>query len=91
MRRFLRGQGAAFMVLLLAAQTGFAWGHEGHVVIALIAEHYMSPAPLKASHELLGGENIDSVTSWADEYRREGPKRDGGTTSTSRSQTRPLT
>jgi hypothetical protein len=65
---------ALALVLICLPRLAFGWGHEGHVVIALIAEHYMTPAALKDSRELLDGESIDAVASWADEYRRENPE-----------------
>ncbi len=52
----------------------FGWGHEGHQVIGWIAEHYMSPAAVKAATDLLGGVPIDSVASWADDYRHDHPE-----------------
>jgi hypothetical protein len=57
----------------LASRLAFAWGHEGHQVIGLIAEHYMTPAALKAASELLDGATIESVASWADDYRHDHP------------------
>ena len=33
---------AAALALLCPARALFGWGHEGHVVVALIAEHYMT-------------------------------------------------
>ena len=44
---------------------------EGHAVIALVAEHYMSKAALANASNLLGGSTIEAVASWADDYRRE--------------------
>jgi len=44
---------------------------EGHAVIALVAEHYMSKAALANASNLLDGSTIEAVASWADDYRRE--------------------
>ena len=75
MLRLVTRQGAASLALLfLAAQMGFAWGHEGHKVVALIAEHYMTSAALAKTRDLLGAGTIDSVASWADDYRRDHPE-----------------
>ena len=60
----------------------FGWGHEGHAVVGLIAEHYMTAAALKEAGNLLDGAMIDSVASWADDYAAITPKRDLGITST---------
>jgi len=56
-------------VLLSPFDLAFMWGHEGHAVIALIAEHYMNPATLATAKQLLDGTSIEDVASWADEYR----------------------
>jgi hypothetical protein len=55
-------------------RAGFGWGHEGHAVVGLIAEHYMTGAALSRASDLLGGATIDSVASWADDYRRDHPE-----------------
>jgi hypothetical protein len=54
-----------------ATPLGFAWGREGHEVIALIAENYMTGPVLAKTRDLIGGASIDSIASWADEYRRD--------------------
>ena len=64
----------AALALLCPVRAVFGWGHEGHVVVALIAEHYMTPAALTRAGDLLDGASIDSVASWADEYRRRDPE-----------------
>jgi hypothetical protein len=50
-----------------------AWGGEGHQLVALIAEDYLTPAARAAVKDLLNGANISDaeVASWADEVRRE--------------------
>jgi hypothetical protein len=48
--------------------------HEGHVVVALIAEHYMTPKALSTARDLFDGATLDSVASWADDYRRDHPE-----------------
>jgi hypothetical protein len=40
---------ALALVLVCVPCLAFGWGHEGNVVIALIAEHYMSPAARKTT------------------------------------------
>jgi hypothetical protein len=57
-----------------APSRGFAWAREGHEVIALIAEHYMTGPVLAKARDLLGGASIDSIASWADDYRRGHPE-----------------
>jgi len=47
-----------------------AWGHEGHQIIALIAEHYMTDSAKAKATALLDGSGIDAIASWADDFRR---------------------
>ena len=67
-------------VLLAVATTApysaFAWGDEGHKIIALIAEHYLDPSArakmamlLSADTDTLTGHYIASEATWADKYR----------------------
>jgi len=46
-----------------------AWGHEGHQVIALIAEHYIADFARAKASALLEGNGTDVIASWADDYR----------------------
>ena len=62
---------AVAVALLCPFRAVFGWGHEGHAVVALIAEHYMTPAALTRAGDLLGGSTIVAVASWADDYRRD--------------------
>jgi hypothetical protein len=59
-----------------APHPAFAWGDEGHEIIALIAEHYLDPAGrdkvpilLAADTDTLTGDDIASEATWADKYR----------------------
>lgn len=52
----------------------FGWGYEGHQVIALIAEHYMTQTALRKARNLLGGATLDEMASWADQYRHDHPE-----------------
>jgi len=67
--------GVRVLVVLLTAilwpRLGFAWGHEGHQIIALIAEHYMTDSAKARATALLDGSGIDAIASWADDYRRD--------------------
>lgn len=60
--------------LASAPSPGLAWGREGHAVIALIAERYMTGDTRARAGNLLDGSTIDSVASWADDYRRDHPE-----------------
>src|SRR5262249_39981878 len=71
---FLARSAASLILLPAAAPMVFAWGKEGHQVVALIAEHYMTVDARAKAGELLDGGTIDAVASWADEYRRDHPE-----------------
>jgi len=59
------------LIPVAAPPLGFGWGREGHEVIALIAEHNMTPAALERAKAILGGASLEEVASWADEYRHD--------------------
>ena len=60
-------------VLLLLPVFCFAWGGEGHQLVALIAEDQLTPKTKAAIADLLDGAHISDaeVASWADEVRRQ--------------------
>jgi hypothetical protein len=60
---------ALILTGLASPQLGLAWGHEGHQVIALIAEQYLTAAAKARATDLLDGNTIEAVSSWADDYR----------------------
>lgn len=70
------------MLSLAAACPAFAWGDQGHEVIALIAQSYLEPgvrrqvnALLSADTDTLTAHDIASEATWADKYR--GSNEDG--------------
>ena len=62
---------ALILTVLASGPPGLAWGREGHQVIALIAEQYLTAASKAKAADLLGGSVIDAAANWADEYRRD--------------------
>jgi hypothetical protein len=65
-----------FCALCLGTSTAAAWGDEGHQVIALIAEHYLTPEARTRVAALLEGDasglvarDIAHEATWADRYR----------------------
>jgi hypothetical protein len=58
-------------VILAVPQGAFAWGHEGHQIIAMVAEHYMRPETAARMRELLAPESPEEASAWADEYRHD--------------------
>jgi hypothetical protein len=68
----------AALFLLLTPQFAFAWGDDGHKVVALIAEHYLTPdvrntvaALLAQDTDPLTQHDIASEATWADKYRNQ--------------------
>jgi hypothetical protein len=54
-----------------------AWGTEGHIIVAEIAEQYLEPAAAQHVRELLALQNathLTDVANWADQIRRERPE-----------------
>lgn len=67
----------AFALISLALITlpAFAWGPEGHALVARIAEAQLTPEVRARVIEILGpGKSMASVASWADEIRRSRPE-----------------
>jgi S1/P1 Nuclease len=76
---------AVFGLAVLAAtpQPASAWGDDGHKTVALIAQHYLTPAVkakidamLAADTDNLAPHDIASAATWADKYRDSNNRRD---------------
>jgi hypothetical protein len=66
---------ALTFLLLLAPVPAFAWGAEGHEVIAAIALRELSPAARARAAALLGGDAmLIHDANWADEIREQRPE-----------------
>ena len=59
----------AAVVLLTCSAHAFAWGRQGHRLVALIAEEHLSPIARQNVQALLHTETLADVASWADVYR----------------------
>ena len=62
--------------MMTAPHPAFAWGDEGHEIIAFIAEHYLDPAGRArvvtlpaADTDTLTDQDTASKAAWADKYR----------------------
>src|SRR5438477_7321974 len=54
---------------------GFAWGAEGHRLVARIAQRNLSPQARQAVGRLLApGETLESIANWADGIRNARPE-----------------
>jgi hypothetical protein len=63
-------------ILTAVPNQAAAWGDDGHKVVALIAEHYLTPAAKKQVNALLAADtdpltahDIASEATWADRHR----------------------
>jgi S1/P1 Nuclease len=77
----LTGTGAAALGVMLslccATTPAYAWGDEGHEIVALIADHYLEPAVRTKVNNILAtdttnltpSEHIDMEATWADKFR----------------------
>jgi hypothetical protein len=66
---------AAMIVLLCSSFSAeaFAWGEEGHAIVAEIAQRRLSPQAAAMVETLLGpGHSLASIASWADDFRANG-------------------
>lgn len=60
----------ACLGLLISSLPSFAWGPEGHALVARIAESELTPQVRARVLEILGpGKTMESVASWADQVR----------------------
>ena len=69
-------QAAAALVAAFAQQSAYAWGNDGHKVVGLIAQHYLSPVELAEVQRLLDfpadtalKATMEDRATWADAYR----------------------
>ena len=69
MRTLALTAGYAFAFIGALAGQAFAWGQEGHSIIAEIAQLRLSPQAANAVAELLKGRSLASIASWADDFR----------------------
>lgn len=63
-----------FCVTLLFSAQLFAWGPEGHRLVADVARARLTPVARVQIRLLLGNDDLAAVASWADEIRRDRPE-----------------
>src|ERR1700682_993927 len=64
MRRF-----GLVLVVLLTPSALFAWGKDGHQIVALVAQAEVKPATATAVHDLLGTQTLADIAPVPDEWR----------------------
>ena len=65
---------AIFVFLTLICSSVFAWGPEGHRIVADIAETRLTSTAQLHVKELLGNDDLAAIAVWADEVRRDRPE-----------------
>src|ERR1700719_1433669 len=66
---------APVVIVLASITRAWAWGPEGHSIIAEIAQRRLTPETTRAIEGLLGrGHSLAAVASWADDYRDTHPE-----------------
>jgi len=60
-----------FVVCLARCSAGWGWGHNGHAIVASIAEMRLSGQAKAGVRDLLGNARLADVASWADDVRRD--------------------
>ena len=70
----MRNLAAVLFAVLLAQSRTFAWGPEGHRVVADIARSRLTLAARQQVRALLGSDDLASVANWADEIKAERPE-----------------
>lgn len=67
----MRNSFALLIGVALVTSQSFAWGPEGHRVIADIARSHLSANARAHVRELLGNDDLAAVANWADEIKSE--------------------
>jgi nuclease S1 len=62
------------VALALVPSQGFAWGREGHQVLANLAQSRLSPQARNGIAALLHGATLAWVPTYADNYRNNHPE-----------------
>jgi hypothetical protein len=60
--------------VLLTADRPFAWGVQGHHIVARIALTRLTPETRRAVTTMLGNEDFVAVATWADDVRKDRPE-----------------
>jgi hypothetical protein len=68
---------AIFLLFLAMCPASFGWGHEGHQILATVAEGHLGQTTLVMIQSLLDNNHLYSIASWADDVRRERPDTKG--------------
>jgi hypothetical protein len=62
------------LFLVFSADLSFAWGPEGHRIVAAVAQDHLTETAKRNIQALLGDKSLASVATWADDIRAERPE-----------------
>lgn len=65
------------IVIFWIVAPAFAWGPEGHRIVAELARQRLNPSARRAIVQLLGDDDLASISTWADEVRPSRPETAG--------------
>lgn len=65
---------AILLLIVCLPIPSFAWGPEGHQVVGDIARAHLTTSARQRIHELLGNDDLASISTWADEVRNQRPE-----------------
>jgi hypothetical protein len=71
MRRALTLSAAVLALTLLIPSTLVGWGHEGHEIVASLAQTRLTENAKAGIRSLIGDASLASIANWADEVRPE--------------------
>src|SRR5262249_18312362 len=73
----MRKVAAVFLGFLALPILSWAWGPEGHRVVAELARERLQGAARRQIRELLGNDDLAAISTWADKIRNERPETSG--------------
>jgi hypothetical protein len=59
------------VIAVASINTSFAWGPEGHMIVAQVAEDLLKPTTQKNIAKLLNNQSLAEVSNWADAVKSE--------------------
>ena len=71
MKRALTLSAASIVLTLLTPSTLVGWGHDGHEIVASLAQTRLTENTKTGVRSLIGDASLASIASWADEVRPE--------------------
>jgi hypothetical protein len=58
-----------FLCFFILIQRAFPWGAQGHHAVGEVARHLLTPAAKASITEILGDDDLGSISTWLDDVR----------------------